>query len=57
MPKVGIHLEFSVPSGKLDVNQVIALFQEVQAQVGPALMACYLEAIQDQALDQVLGPK
>jgi len=57
MPKVEIHLGFSVPSDKLDVNQIVALFQGVQAQVGPALMACYLEAIQDLVLDQVLGPK
>ena len=57
MPKVVIHLEFSVPSDKLDVNQVVALFQEVQAQVGPALMACYLEMFQDHLLGQVLGPK
>ncbi len=57
MPKVEIHLELSVPSDKLDVNQIVALFQEVQAQIGPALMACYLEATQDLALDQVLGPK
>jgi len=57
MPKVGIHLEFSVPSDQLNVNQIVALFQEVQAQVGPALMACYLEAVQDLVLDQVLGSK
>lgn len=57
MPKVEIHLEFSVPSDKLDVNQIVALFQEVQAQVGSALMACYLEAVQDLVLDQGLGPK
>lgn len=57
MPKVEVHLELSLPSDKLDVNQIIALFQEVQARVGPALIACYLEAVQDQALDRVLGPK
>lgn len=57
MPKVEIHLEISVPSDKLDVNQIVALFQEVQAQVGPALVSCYLEATQDSVLDQVLGPK
>jgi hypothetical protein len=57
MPKVEIHLELSVPSDKLDVNQIVALFQEVQAQIGPALMASYLEATHDLALDQVLGPK
>jgi hypothetical protein len=57
MPKVEIHLEISVPSDNLDVNQIVALFQEVQAQVGPALVTCYLESTQDLALDQVLGPK
>jgi hypothetical protein len=57
MPKVEIHLEISVPSDKLDVNQTVALFQEVQVQVGPALVSCYLEATQGSLLDQVLGPK
>ena len=57
MPKVEIHLEFSVPPGELDVNEIVALIQEVQAQVGPALMACYLEAVQDMVLDQALGPR
>jgi len=51
MLKVGIHLELSVPSAKLDVNQTVALFQEVQSQIGPALMTCYLEATQDLALE------
>ena len=55
MPKVEIHLEISVPSDNLDVNQIVALFQEVQAQVGPALVTCYLESTQDLVLDQVLG--
>ena len=39
MLKVEIHLEISVPSDHLDVNQIVALSQEVQAQVGPALVA------------------
>jgi len=57
MPKVEIHLELSVPSDRLNVNQIVALFQEVKAQVIPALMTCYLEATQDLVLDQTLGPK
>ena len=57
MPKVEIHLELSVPSDQLDVNQIVALFQGVQVQSGPAVMACYLEAIQDLVLDETLGPK
>ena len=57
MPKVEIHLEITVPSEPLDVNQVIALFQEIQARIGPAMVASYLEARQDTALDEVLGPK
>jgi rubredoxin len=57
MPKVEIHLEISVPSEHLDVNQVIALFQEVQAQLGFALASGYLEAIQDQVLNQALGTR
>jgi len=57
MPKVEIHLEISIPSQDLDVNEVVALFEEVQVQLGPALMACYLEATQDRVLDEALGPK
>ena len=57
MPKVEIHLEFSVPSDRLNVNQIVALFQEVKAQVIPALVTCYLEATQDLVLGQTLGPK
>jgi hypothetical protein len=57
MPKVEIHLEFSVPSDRLNVNQIVALFQEVKAQVVPALATCYLEATQDLVLGQTLGPK
>ncbi len=57
MPKVEIHLEISVPSEHLDVNQVIALIEEIRTQVGLELAACYLEEIQDEVLDQVLGQK
>lgn len=57
MPKVEIHLEITVPSDRLDVNQVIVLFQEIETQVRPALVAGYVEAIQDIVLDRVLGPK
>jgi DNA-directed RNA polymerase subunit RPC12/RpoP len=57
MPKVEIHLKITVSSDRLDVNQVIALFQEIETQVRPALVAGYLKASQDLVLDQVLGPK
>ena len=57
MLKVEIHLEISVPSDHLDVNQIVALSQEVQAQVGPALVTHCLETVQDLELDRVLGPK
>lgn len=57
MPKVEIHLEITVPSEPLNVNQIIALFQEIETQVRPALVAGYLEACQDLVLDEVLGPK
>ena len=57
MPKVEIHLEISVSSERLDVNQAIALFEEIQALFGSALVASYLEASQDAVLEQVLGPK
>ena len=57
MPKVEIHLEISVPSDRLDVNQVMALCQEIHMLLGPALVASYLEASQDAVLEQVLGPK
>jgi len=57
MLKMEIHLELNVPSNGLDVNQVIVLFQQIQEQIGPALAECYLETIQAQLLDQVLGPK
>ena len=57
MLKVEIHLEISVPSDHLDVNQIVALSQEVQAQVGPALVAHCLETVQDLELDRVLGPR
>ena len=57
MPKVEIHLEITVSSEPADVNQVIALFQQIQARIGPAMVASYLEATQDTALDEVLGPK
>ena len=57
MPKVEIHLEITVPSEPLAVNQVIALFQQIQAEIGPVMVASYLEATQDTALDKTLGPK
>jgi hypothetical protein len=57
MLKVEIHLEISVPSDHLDVNQIVALSQKVQEQVGPALVAHCLETIQDSELDRVLGPR
>jgi hypothetical protein len=57
MLKVEIHLEISVPSDYLDVNQIVALSQEVQAQVGPALVAHCLETVQDLELARVLGPR
>lgn len=57
MPKVEIHLEITVSSEPSDVNQVIALFQQIQARIGPAMVASYLEATQDTALDEVLGSK
>jgi hypothetical protein len=57
MLKVEIHLEISVPSDHLNVNQIVALSQEVQAQVGPALVAHCLETVQDLELDRVLGAK
>jgi len=57
MPKVEIHLSVTVALDWLDVNRAIALFQEMQAQVGCALATSYLEAIQDATLDEVLGPK
>jgi len=57
MLKMEIHLELSVPSSGLGVNQIIALFQQIQEQLGPALASGYLEAIQAQLLKQVIGPK
>jgi hypothetical protein len=57
MLKVEIHLEISVPSDHLDVNQIVALSQEVQTQVEPALVSHCLETVQDLELDRVLGPK
>jgi len=57
MLKMEIHLELSVPSSGLGVNQVIPLFKQIQERIGPALAKCYFEEIQDQILDQVLGPK
>ena len=57
MLKVEIHLEISVPSDHLDVNQIVALSQKVQEQVGPALVAHCLETVQDVELDRVLGPR
>jgi hypothetical protein len=57
MLKVEIHLKLSVPLDELDVNEVIALFQEAREQVVSALVADYLETIQDQILDETLGPK
>ena len=45
MPKVEIHLEISVPSDRLDVNQVMALCQEIHVLLGPALVASYLVGI------------
>ena len=56
MLKMEIHLELSVPLDELGVNQVIALFQQIQEQLGPLLAAQFLEGVQDQALSQVLGP-
>jgi len=57
MPKVEIHLEINIPSEHLDVNQIVALFQEVQAQLGLVLASRYLEEVQDQVLSQTLNPK
>lgn len=57
MLKMEIHLELSVPLSGLDVNQVMALFEQIQRQLGPALAGFYLEQVQDQLLDQALGPK
>jgi hypothetical protein len=57
MLKMEIHLELSVPSNGVGVNQVIALFEQIQDQLGPALARCYLERAQDRMLESVLGTK
>ena len=57
MLKMEIHLELSVPSSGLGVNQVIALIEQIQEQLGPALAGCYLEGVQDRVLERVLGAK
>lgn len=57
MPKVEIHLELSVPSEKLGVNQVIELLKQVEEELGTAMAKCYLEQVQDQVLEQVLGAR
>ena len=57
MLKMEIHLELSVPSNGVGVNQVIALFEQIQEQLGPALARCYLEQAQDRMLESVLGAK
>lgn len=57
MLKMEIHLEISVPGNGLGVNQVIALFKQVQEQLGQEMSRCYLEQTQDQELDQTLGAR
>ena len=57
MLKMEVHLKLSVPSSGLGVNQVIALIEQIQEQLGPALAGCYLEEAQDRVLERVLGAK
>jgi hypothetical protein len=57
MPKVEIHFEISVSSEPAGVNQVIALFQQTRARIVPTMVAGYLAATQDLALQEVLGAK
>lgn len=57
MPKMEIHLEISVPGSSVGVNQVIALFEQVQEQLGQEMARCYLEQAQDQQLDEALGTR
>jgi hypothetical protein len=52
-----IHLEISVPGSSLGVNQVIALFEQVQERLGQEMSKCYLEQTQDQQLDHALGAR
>ena len=51
MLKMEIHVEISVPSNEVGVNQVIALFEQIEKQLGPALARCYLERAQDRILE------
>ena len=57
MLKAEFHLKLSVPLSGLDVNQVIALIEQIQEQLGPALAGLYLEQVQDQMLERALGAK
>lgn len=57
MLETEVRLEFSVPSSGLGVNQVIALFSQIQEQLGSELVARYPERVQEQVLARVLGPK